>query len=94
MDTKITPIKEQFFIAQGETNYKLIIILNSDNILSFNVSEENKFMQSYEIKLNLELIKEKHSSFSKFNSLQEFLNLVKDNISKKGIIITIDNKIN
>ena len=44
-------------------------------------------MQSYEIKLNLEQIKEKHISFSKFNSLQEFLNLVKDNIGKNRIII-------
>ena len=44
-------------------------------------------MQSYEIQLDLEEIKEKHISFSKFNSLQEFLNLVKDNIGKNRIII-------
>ena len=87
METKNETIKEKFYIKQGKINYKVVMILKPNDILSLNLSKMNKFMQSYEIKLNLEQIKEKHISFSKFNSLQEFLNLVKDNISKKGIII-------
>ena len=86
METEIESIKKSFYINQGEKIYKLVMILDSDGI-SLNVSEMNRFMQSYEIKLNLEKIKEKHISFSKLNSLQEFLNIIQENLDKKTIII-------
>ena len=47
----------------------------------------NKFMQSYQITLNLEQLKEKHETFSNIKSLQEFFDKIKDSIEKKEIII-------
>ena len=47
----------------------------------------NKFMQSYQITLKLEQIKEKHETFSNIKSLQEFFDKIKDSIEKKEIII-------
>ena len=61
----LNQLKKHFTLRQGETNYKFIILLYF-NYISFKVSEMNKFMQSYEINLNLEQIKEKHITFSKF----------------------------
>ena len=82
METEIIQKKESFYFNKN----KLIIILNS-NYITLKVSEIKKFMHSYEIKLNLEQIKEKHIIFSKFSSLQEFHNYIKDNIDKKAIFI-------
>ena len=81
------PIKETFFVKQVDKNYKLLMMIYSSN-MSIEISEMNKFMQSYEIKLNLEQIKEKHNSFSKFLSLLEFRKIIKDNYEKKAINIT------
>ena len=86
METKFESTKKTFYIKQGETNYKFIILLYF-NYISFKVSEMNKFMQSYEINLNLEQIKEKHITFSKLSSLQEFLDIIIEDINKKAIFI-------
>ena len=86
IETEVKQINETFYINQVNKNYKLTITLNSDNI-TLNISELNKFMQSYEIKLNLEQIKEKHDIFSHINSLQDFFDIIKNNIEKKGILI-------
>ena len=84
-----TELKETFDYKIEDKNYKLILILNSDYI-SLNVSDSNKFMQSYEINLNLDSIKKKAIIFSKLNSLVEFLDIIKDCLEKKEIIITIN----
>ena len=86
METKFESTKKTFYIKQGETNYKFIILLYF-NYISFKVSEMNKFMQSFEINLNLEQIKEKHITFSKLSSLQEFLDIIIEDINKKAIFI-------
>ena len=86
METKFESTRKTFYIKQGETNYKFIILLYF-NYISFKVSEMNKFMQSYEINLNLEQIKEKHITFSKLSSLQEFLDIIIEDINKKAIFI-------
>ena len=82
-----TELKETFDYKIEDKNYKLILILNSDYI-SLNVSDSNKFMQSYEINLNLDSIKKKAIIFSKLNSLVEFLDIIKDCLEKKEIIIS------
>ena len=86
IETKVEKINEALYINRVFKNYKLTIALNSEDI-TLNISEINKFMQSYEIKLNLEQIKEKHDTFSHINSLQEFFDIIKNNIEKKGILI-------
>ena len=86
------PIKEIFDIKQADKNYKLIILLYLDYI-SIEISDINKFMQTYEIiKLNLEAIKNKHISFSKFSSLQEFRDILKDSIDDETITISKTSK--
>ena len=52
------------------------------------LSDIIEFMQSYEIKLNLELIKKEHKTFSEINSLEEFKKILQDSIEKKEVIIT------
>ena len=86
IETKVEKINEALYINRVFKNYKLTIALNSEDI-TLNISEINKFMQSYEIKLNLEQIKEKHDTFSHINCLQEFFDIIKNNIEKKGILI-------
>ena len=86
IETKVEKINEALYINRVFKNYKLTIALNSEDI-TLNISEINNFMQSYEIKLNLEQIKEKHDTFSHINSLQEFFDIIKNNIEKKGILI-------
>ena len=86
IETKVEKINEALYINRVFKNYKLTIALNSEDI-TLNISEINKFMQSYEIKLNLEQIKEKHDTFSHINSLQEFFDIIKNNIEKNGILI-------
>ena len=84
-------INKLFHINQGDKNYELSILLNSNNI-SLNVSEKDKLMQPYEIKLTLKEIKEMHNTFSKLTDLQDFLDIIEDSISKKEInIIFIKN---
>ena len=85
-DIMETEIKETFYLNQANKNYKLIMVLNSKNI-TLNISNMNKFMQSYQITLNLEQLKEKHETFSNIKSLQEFFDKIKDSIEKKEIII-------
>ena len=86
IETEDEPIKEIFDIKQADKNYKLIILLYLDYI-SIEISDINKFMQTYEIiKLNLEAIKNKHISFSKFSSLQEFRDTPKDSIDNETIL--------
>ncbi len=88
IETEDEPIKEIFDVEQADKNYKLIILLYLD-YMSIEISEINKFMQIYQIiKLNLEDIKRKHISFSKFSSISEFRDIVKDSIDNKTIIIT------
>ena len=91
METEINPIKEELYINQRNKNYKLMIILNSNDI-TLNISEMNKFPLYYEIKLNLEQIKKKHIIFSKFYSLEEFQNYLKDKIENKEKDIYENNK--
>ena len=79
-------INKLFYINQGDKNYELSILLNSNNI-SLNVSEKDKLMQPYEIKLTLKEIKEMHNTFSKLTDLQDFLDIIEDSISKKEINI-------
>mgnify|MGYP002626821335 CR=1 FL=1 len=86
METEINAIKEEFNINQRNKNYKLMIILNSNDI-TLNIAERVKFEQSYEINLNLEQIKEKHIIFSKFYSLEEFQNYIKNKIENKEVIV-------
>jgi len=87
IETEDEQIKEIFDIKQADKNYKLIILLYLDYI-SIEISDINKFMQTYEIiKLNLEAIKNKHISFSKFSSLQEFRDILKDSIDNETITI-------
>ena len=85
-DIMETEIKETFYLNQANKNYKLIMVLNSKNI-TLNISNMNKFIQSYQITLNLEQLKEKHETFSNIKSLQEFFDKIKDSIEKKEIII-------
>ena len=85
-DIMETEIKETFYLNQANKNYKLIMVLNSKDI-TLNISNMNKFMQSYQITLNLEQLKEKHETFSNIKSLQEFFDKIKDSIEKKEIII-------
>ena len=92
IETEDEPIKEIFDIKQADKNYKLIILLYLDYI-SIEISDINKFMQTYEIiKLNLEAIKNKHISFSKFSSLQEFRDILKDSIDNETITISKTSK--
>ena len=92
IETEDEPIKEIFDIKQADKNYKLIILLYLDYI-SIEISDINKFMQTYEIiKLNLEAIKNKHISFSKFSSLQEFRDILKDSIDDETITISKTSK--
>ena len=92
IETEDEPIKEIFDIKQADKNYKLIILLYLDCI-SIEISDINKFMQTYEIiKLNLEAIKNKHISFSKFSSLQEFRDILKDSIDNETITISKTSK--
>ena len=86
IETEDKKINKAFYINQVYKNYKLTIESNSDNI-TLNISEINKIMQTYKIKLNLEQIKEKHDTFSNINNCQEFFDIIKDNIEKKGIFI-------
>ena len=86
IETEDKQINETFYIKQVNKTYKLAISFNSEYI-TLNISEINKFMLSYEIILSLKEIKEKHDTFSKINSLQEFFDIIKDNIDKKGIFI-------
>ena len=85
-ETKDKEIKKVFYINQSAKIYQLTIILNSNEI-TLNISNMNKFMQSYQITLNLNQIKEKHDTFSNIKSSQEFLDKIKDSIEKKEIII-------
>ena len=80
-------IKEIFYIQQEEKQYRLIVILSSYFIF-LDISDIIEFMQSYEIKLNLELIKKEHKTFSEINSLEEFKKILQDSIEKKEVIIT------
>ena len=92
IETEDEPIKEIFDVKQADKNYKLIILLYLDYI-SIEISDINKFMQTYEIiKLNLEAIKNKHISFSKFSSLQEFRDILKDSIDNETITISKTSK--
>ena len=79
-------INKLFHINQGDKNYELSILLNSNNI-SLKVSEKDKLMQPYEILLTLGEIKEIHNTFSKFTDLQDFSDIIEDSISKKEITI-------
>ena len=79
-------INKLFHINQGDKNYELSILLNSNNI-SLKVSEKDKLMQPYEITLTLGEIKEMHNTFSKFTDLQDFSDIIEDSISKKEITI-------
>ena len=72
-------ISETLNIKRGDIGYKLNIELNKENI-KFQISEENLLNQLYEKILDLEGIKALHYKFSKFNSCQEFLNYIKDQI--------------
>ena len=74
-------INKIFHINQGDKNYELSILLNSNNI-SLKVSEKDKLMQPYEIKLTLGEIKEIHNTFSKFTDLQDFSDIIEDDISR------------
>ena len=85
-ETKDKEIKKVFYINQSAKIYQLTIIINSNEI-TLNISNMNKFMQSYQITLNLNQIKEKHDTFSNIKSSQEFLDKIKDSIEKKEIII-------
>ena len=85
-DIMETEIKETFYLNQANKNYKLIMVLNSKNI-TLNISNMNKFMQSYQITLNLNQIKEQHDTFSNVKNLKEFFDKIKDSIEKKEIII-------
>ena len=80
-------IKEIFYIQQEENKYRLIVILSS-YFMYLELSDIIEFMQSYEIKLNLELIKKEHKTFSEINSLEEFKKILQDSIEKKEVIIT------
>ena len=91
-DDFIANIKPQYepknlYVKKGDKTYKITIILHLDYI-SLNISELYKLSQPYVIKLNLKQIKAKHISFSKILSLEEFKNIVIDNIDKKAINIT------
>jgi len=61
------PIKEIFYIQQEEKQYRLIVVLSSYFIF-LDILDIIEFRQSYEIKLNLELIKKEHKTFSEINS--------------------------
>ena len=80
-------IEEIFYIQQEEKKYRLIVILSS-YFMCLELSDIIKFMQSYEIELNLELIKKEHKTFSEINSLEEFKKILQDSIEKKEVIIT------
>ena len=80
-------IKEIFYIQQEEKKYGLIVVLSS-YFMYLELSDIIEFMQSYEIKLNLELIKKEHKTFSEINSLEEFKKILQDSIEKKEVIIT------
>ena len=80
-------IKEIFYIQQEEKKYRLIVILSSC-FVCLELSDIIEFMQSYEIELNLELIKKEHKTFSEINSLEEFKKILQDSIEKKEVIIT------
>lgn len=91
-DDFIANIKPEYepknlYVKKGDKTYKITIILHLDYI-SLNISELYKLSQTYVIKLNLKQIKAKHISFSKILSLEEFKNIVIDNIDKKAINIT------
>ena len=81
------PIKEIFYIQQEEKQYRLIVVLSSYFIF-LDILDIIEFRQSYEIKLNLELIKKEHKTFSEINSLEEFKKILQDSIEKKEVIIT------
>ena len=81
------PIEEIFYIQQEEKQYGLIVVLSS-YFMYLELSDIIEFMQSYEIKLNLELIKKEHKTFSEINSLEEFKKILQDSIEKKEVIIT------
>ena len=81
------PIKEIFYIQQEEKKYGLIVVLSS-YFMYLELSDIIEFKQSYEIKLNLELIKKEHKTFSEINSLEEFKKILQDSIEKKEVIIT------
>ena len=80
-------IKEIFYIQQEEKKYRLIVVLSS-YFMYLELSDIIEFKQSYEIKLNLELIKKEHKTFSEINSLEEFKKILQDSIEKKEVIIT------
>ena len=80
-------IKEIFYIQQEEKKYGLIVVLSS-YFMYLELSDIIEFKQSYEIKLNLELIKKEHKTFSEINSLEEFKKILQDSIEKKEVIIT------
>ena len=80
-------IKEIFYIQQEEKKYGLIVILSSC-FMCLELSDIIECMQPYEIKLNLELIKKEHKTFSEINSLEEFKKILQDSIEKKEVIIT------
>ena len=80
-------IEEIFYIQQEEKKYGLIVVLSS-YFMYLELSDIIEFKQSYEIKLNLELIKKEHKTFSEINSLEEFKKILQDSIEKKEVIIT------
>ena len=80
-------IKEIFYVQQEGKKYRLIMVL-SLHFIYFDILDINDFMQSYEIKLNLEQIKKDHKTFSDLDSLEEFKNIIKDNLEKNEVIIT------
>ena len=91
-DDFIANIKPEYepknlYVKKGDKTYKITIILHLDYI-SLNISELYKLSQTYVIKLNLKQIRAKHISFSKILSLEEFKNIVIDDIDKKAINIT------
>ena len=87
IDNKEKESEEIFYIQQEEKKYRLIVVLSSYFIF-LDISDIIEFMQSYEIKLNLELIKKEHKTFSEINSLEEFKKILQDSIEKKEVIIT------
>ena len=86
IDNKEKESEEIFYIQQEEKKYRLIVILSS-YFMYLELSDIIDIIWFYEIKLNLELIKKEHETFSEINSLEEFKKILQDSIEKKEVII-------